>query len=211
MPIYSHSDPEIVCRVVEAVAAGGISLFEFTNRRDHAVDVFKHLVQHCERNLPDVLLGTGSIADEPTAALFAEHGANFIVGPSFNPRVALFCNRRKIPYIPGCQTPTEIATAEELGVEIIKLFPCEAVGGPNFIRQILGPSPRTRALPTGLAEISRTTLTEWFEAGACAVGFGREIISSQDVLEGNYQGITARVRELCEWVNAARPGDPALR
>lgn len=111
MPIFSHGDADTVCRVADAVAAGGVTVFEFTNRADHAVDVFRTLVQHCQGHLSNVILGAGSIVDDATASLFTAHGANFIVGPPFNERVTRFCNRRKITYLSGCQKATEIATA----------------------------------------------------------------------------------------------------
>lgn len=204
MPIFSHGDSETMCRIIDAVAAAGVRIFEFTNRADHAIDVFRALAQHCQRSLPDVILGAGSIVDDATAALFTAHGANFIVGPSFNERVARFCNRRKVPYLPGCATATEIATAEEMGVEIVKLFPCEAAGGPDFVRQILGPSPWTRLLPTSLRDVSPEGLAAWFEAGVCAIGLGRELIPNDRVQAGDYAAVTRRVREVCEWVGAAR-------
>lgn len=205
MPIFSHGDAETVCRVMDAVVAGGVTVFEFTNRADHAIDVFKALAQHCQRHLPKVILGAGSIVDEATAALFVAHGANFIVGPSFNERVARFCNRRKIAYLPGCETATEIATAEEMGVEIVKLFPCEAAGGPEFAKQILGPSPWTKFLPTSLGDVSPEGLATWFHAGACAIGLGRELIPENYVEAGDYAAVTRRVKEVSEWVRAARP------
>lgn len=204
VPIFHHSEAEMACRVVAGVAAGGATVFEFTNRGDHAIDVFKALARHSEQYLPNVILGAGSIGDDATAALFAAHGANFIVGPSFNERVARFCNRRKIAYLPGCQTATEIAAAEELGVEIVKLFPAEATGGPGFVRQILGPSPWTRLLPTGLADVSRDGLKAWFDAGVCGVGIGRELIRKDFIENGDYDAITLRTAEILQWVREAR-------
>ncbi len=133
VPVFYHPDAPVGCRVIAACAAGGSTVFEFTNRGDHAIDVFQTLIQNTRREHPSVILGAGSIVDEATAALYAAQGANFIVGPSFNPAVARFCNRRKIPYLPGCATLTEIGVAEEAGVEIVKLFPCEAAGGPGHV------------------------------------------------------------------------------
>jgi 2-dehydro-3-deoxyphosphogluconate aldolase/(4S)-4-hydroxy-2-oxoglutarate aldolase len=204
IPIFSHGKAESVCRVAEAVAAGGVTLFEFTNRTDHAIETYQALAHHCHRQLPKVILGAGSIVDEATAALFVAHGANFIVGPSYNERVARFCNRRKVAYLPGCQTATEIATAEEMGVEIVKLFPCEVAGGPKFVREIRGPSPWTKLLASGLSNVSPESLTLWFEAGVCAIGLGRELIPKDSVETGDYAAITRRVKNVCDWIRAAR-------
>lgn len=204
LPVFNHHDPKATCCVVDAVAAGGPSVFEFTNRADHAIDVFKALSLHCVQGLPKLILGAGSIVDEATAALYIAHGANFIVGPSFHEGVARLCNRRKIAYIPGCQTATEIATAEEWGAEIVKFFPARACGGPDFIQQILGPSPRSRLLPTSIGEVSAEALTSWFQAGACAVGIGRELMPPECVDAGDGAAITRRTTEIREMVRRAR-------
>jgi 2-dehydro-3-deoxyphosphogluconate aldolase/(4S)-4-hydroxy-2-oxoglutarate aldolase len=204
LPVFNHHDAKATCLVVDAVAIAGTSVFEFTNRGDHAIEVFKELSHHCKKEQPGLILGAGSIIDEATAALYIAHGANFIVGPSFSERVARLCNRRKIAYIPGCQTATEIATAEEFGVEIVKFFPAQAGGGPDFIRQILGPSPWSRLLPTSIGEVSADALASWFQAGACAVGIGRELMppESVDALDG--KAITQRTIEIREIVRGAR-------
>ena len=125
------------------------------------------------RRQNDVILGVGSVPDAPTAALFIASGANFIVSPSLNPEVARLCNRRKIPYLPGCLTPTEIATAEELGVEICKIFPGN-VGGPEFISAVMAPCPWTRLLPTGGVDATEESVNAWIKAGAGCGGHGLE-------------------------------------
>lgn len=204
MPVFHHSDAETACRVISAVAAGGVTVFEFANRGDHAIDVFKALTRHCQQHLPNVIVGAGTIVDDATAALFAAHGANFIVGPSFNERVARFCNRRKIAYLPGCETANEIAAAEEMGVEIVKLFPCEAAGGIGFVKQILGPSPWTRLLATSLDDVSREGVGAWFKAGVCGIGLWPELIPMECVAAGDYDAITRRTVEIRQWVRAAR-------
>lgn len=204
VPIFHHADPEVSCRVVAAVAAGGGGVFEFTNRGDQAIEAFRAAAAHASRNLPEMVLGAGSIVDEATAALYIAQGANFIVGPSYNERVARLCNRRRIAYLPGCQTATEIATAEEMGVEIIKLFPAQAAGGPGFVKQLLGPAPATRILPTGIGEVSVESLATWFKAGVCGVGLGRELIQSDRVAAGDFEAVARRVAEVREMVRLAR-------
>ncbi len=206
VPIFHHADPEVCCRVVAAVAAGGAGVFEFTNRGDQAIEAFRAAAADAGRSLPGMVLGAGSIVDESTAAIYIAQGANFIVGPSYNERVARLCNRRRIAYLPGCQTATEIATAEEMGVEIIKLFPAQAAGGPGFIKQLLGPSPATRILPTGIGEVSVESLATWFRAGACGVGLGRELVQADRVAAGDFEAIARRVAEVREMVRLARGG-----
>ncbi|MCE2726586.1 MAG: hypothetical protein LW698_07370 [Planctomycetaceae bacterium] len=206
VPIFHHGDPDIACRVVTAIADGGGTVCEFTNRSPQAIEAFRSAAAHASKHLPQMLLGAGSIVDEPTAALYIAFGAQFIVGPSFNERVARLCNRRRIAYLPGCQTATEIATAEELGAEIIKLFPARAAGGADFIKQILGPCPATRLLPTGIGEVSVAALTTWFKAGACGVGIGGELIQSHHVAAGDFAAVTSRVAEVRTMVRQARTG-----
>jgi 2-dehydro-3-deoxyphosphogluconate aldolase/(4S)-4-hydroxy-2-oxoglutarate aldolase len=203
VPVFSHSDAPTVCRVVDAVAAAGVRVFEFTNRHDHAVDVFKALVHHCTHHHPDMVVGAGTISDAPTAALFIAHGANFIVGPSFDEGVARLCNKRRVAYLPGCQTATEIAVAEEMGAEIIKIFPAVASGGPDFLRQILGPSPRSRLMPTSIGEVTPESVAGWFDAGACAIGLGRELMPAESVLRGEFEDITRRTSTIRNMVRLA--------
>jgi 2-dehydro-3-deoxyphosphogluconate aldolase/(4S)-4-hydroxy-2-oxoglutarate aldolase len=204
VPVFYHADPAATAQVVGACAQSGISSFEFTNRGDQAIETFKTLVQTCRKQNPDVILGVGSIVEEATAALFIAQGANFIVGPSFNPAVALLCNRRKIPYLPGCATASEISEAESLGVEIVKLFPCEAAGGPGFVKALLGPCPWTRIMPTGMEVVNPQSLGAWFKAGVAAVGLGRALIAKEALDAGDYASIARRAAEITGWVRDAK-------
>ena len=206
VPILVQAEPETAGQALAAVAEGGTTVCEFTNRSPQAPEAFRVAAAHASRHLPQMILGAGSIVDELTAAIYIAHGARFIVGPSFNERVARLCNRRRIAYLPGCQTATEIATAEEMGAEIIKLFPARAVGGADFIRQILGPSPATRLLPTSIGEVSAPALATWFEAGACCVGIGGEAIPPDRIAAGDFAAVSRRVAEVREMVRQARGG-----
>ena len=204
VPVFYHGDLEVASQVLAACATGGVTVFEFTNRGDHAIDVFQALERRAAQQTPGLILGAGSIVDEATAALFVAHGANFIVGPSFNERVARFCNRRKTAYLPGCATATEIATAEEAGVEIVKLFPCELIGGPDFVKALLGPCPWTRIMVTGIREVTKAGLAEWFKAGIVAAGIGRELLKKEFVEQRDYAAITRRAAEIRQWIQEAR-------
>lgn len=185
-PVFYHGDPVVVQQA--RCYAGGARLFEFTNRGDHAAFVFQEVSRWAAAQLPDLMLGAGSIVDAPTAALYVAAGAAFVVGPNLNPEVARFCNRRKIAYCPGCATASEIAQAEEMGVEIVKIFPGETVGGPAFVKAILAPCPWTRIMPTGGVEPTAESIDAWFKAGVAAVGIGSKLISQQAVKEGDWEG-----------------------
>lgn len=204
LPLFYHGELQTAVEIVAACANGGARAIEFTNRGEQAYPVFTDLVRHFARADPTVILGVGSVLDAPTAALYLAAGANFIVGPSFNPEIARLCNRRKVLYLPGCATPTEIATAEELGAELCKIFPGETVGGPAFIKAVLAPCPWHRLLPTGGVEATAASITEWVQAGAAAVGLGSKLITTQIVQTQAMDELAARVAHCVAWVQQAR-------
>jgi 2-dehydro-3-deoxyphosphogluconate aldolase/(4S)-4-hydroxy-2-oxoglutarate aldolase len=205
VPVFYHPDAEVVQAVAAACAQGGARLFEFTNRGDFAPHVFTEAAQALAQTHPDLILGVGSIIDAPTAALYLASGANFVVGPHLNPEVARLCNRRKIAYAPGCGTASEIAAAEELGVEIVKVFPGETVGGPAFVKALLAPCPWTRLMPTGGVAPTAASLNAWFQAGVAAVGIGSNLITKDLVAARDYATLAARVAETLALIRAARP------
>jgi len=204
--LFYNGEVETAVELVAACAQGGARIIEFTNRGELASPVFAELVRHFAKADPAVILGVGSIQDAPTAALFLAAGANFIVGPGFNPEIARLCNRRKALYLPGCATETEIETAEEYGAEICKLFPGETVGGPAFVKAVMAPCPWHRLMPTGGVDATEASIGEWIKAGAAAVGLGSKLVSAAAVKEKDYAGITAKTAQCIAWVKAARAG-----
>jgi len=206
VPIFYHPDVEVAKKVVEACLTGGARVIEFTNRGDFAPQVFMDLSQHLAKRGLKTILGAGTIVDAPTAALYIANGANFVVGPNFNAEVVRLCNRRKIAYSPGCASVTEISQAEEWGVEIVKVFPGESVGGPNFIKAILGPCPWTRMMVTGGVDATQESIASWFKAGITAVGIGTALIRKDWLEAGNYDAIAAKTAEVIAWIRTARDG-----
>ena len=204
VPVFYNDDVETAIAVVEACAAGGCRCVEFTNRGDFAPEVFAQLVKHTKASLPDTIMGVGSVIDPGTAALYIANGANFIVGPVLNPEVARVCNRRKIPYSPGCGSASEISQAEELGVEVVKVFPGGQVGGPPFVKAVLGPCPWTRIMPTGGVDATEESVTEWISAGAAALGIGSKLVTKDLVAAGDLDPIAQKVRQTLWWVKKAR-------
>jgi 2-dehydro-3-deoxyphosphogluconate aldolase / (4S)-4-hydroxy-2-oxoglutarate aldolase len=204
VPVFFNSDLKVAIPIVEACVKGGARLIEFTNRGDNAYRVFSDLVLHFSKADPNVILGVGSVIDPGTAALYIDSGANFVVGPTLNPEVARTCNRRKIAYSPGCGSVTEIMQAEEWGVEIVKVFPGDTVGGPGFVSSIRGPMPWTRIMPTGGVEATKESIEAWFQAGVAAVGIGSNLIRKEWVKAQDYASIWQKTKDLIQWIHIAR-------
>ncbi len=195
VPVFYHSDIEVAKEVLSACYKGGIRAFEFTNRGDFAQDVFAQLVKFAAKECPDMILGIGSIVDAPTAALYIQLGANFIVGPLFNPDVAKVCNRRQVPYSPGCGTVTEIGFAQEAGCDLCKVFPAGNVGGPSFIKSVLAPMPWSMIMVTGGVEPTEENLTAWIKAGVTCVGMGSNLFPADVIKAKEWNKIT----DLCKY------------
>jgi len=200
VPLFFHSDLEISKKVLKACYDGGARLMEFTSRGDFAHEVFGALNKYALTELPGMILGVGSITDAAAASLYMSLGANFIVTPVFREDIAIACNRRKVLWSPGCGTLTEIARAEELGCEIVKLFPGD-IYGPEFIKAIKGPCPWTNIMPTGGVLPTVESLTSWFNAGAYCVGIGSQLIS-KDILDNNdFEGLKTKVSQVIDIIN----------
>jgi len=198
IPVFYDPDADVCRNVIQACANGGAKCVEFTNRGDFAAHVFLDVTRHFAAADPTVIMGVGSIVDAPTAGIYIANGAKFVVGPLLNADVAKVCNRRGIPYSPGCGSTTEIGDAQELGCEIVKVFPGASVGGPDFVRSVMGPMPWTRIMPTGGVEPTEASLRQWFGAGIVACGIGSNLISRDLLRAKDYAGIERKVRDTIE-------------
>jgi 2-dehydro-3-deoxyphosphogluconate aldolase/(4S)-4-hydroxy-2-oxoglutarate aldolase len=194
VPVFYHEDPQTACQIAKACYEGGIRAFEFTNRGDFAQDVFAALIKYAQAECPELILGIGSIVDPATAALYMQLGANFIVGPYFNPDIAKVCNRRLIPYIPGCGSVTEIGYAQEAGCDVCKVFPAGAVGGPSFVSNIKAPLPWSQIMVTGAVEPAEENLSAWKKAGVTCVGMGSKLFPNEVINAGKWEEITTLCR-----------------
>ena len=201
IPVFYHPDVEVCKNVIQACADAGAKCIEFTNRGDFAAQVFLDVARHFAKADPSVIMGVGSICDAPTAGLYIANGAKFVVGPMLNAEVARLCNRRGIPYSPGCGSATEIGDAQELGCEIIKVFPGASVGGPDFVKSVMGPMPWTRIMPTGGVDPSEDSLRKWFGAGIVACGIGSNLITKKLLDAKDYKGIEENFRQTIALVN----------
>jgi 2-dehydro-3-deoxyphosphogluconate aldolase/(4S)-4-hydroxy-2-oxoglutarate aldolase len=193
VPVFYHSDTEVAKNVLRACYEGGVRAFEFTNRGDFAHEVFADLVKFAATECPDMAIGVGSVVDAPTAALFMQLGANFVVGPLFNPEVAKVCNRRQVCYIPGCGTVSEVGNAQEAGCEVCKVFPGDVLG-TKFVKGLLAPMPWSKIMVTGGVEPTAENLKGWFAAGAFVVGMGSKLFPKERIAAADWAYITAQCR-----------------
>jgi 2-dehydro-3-deoxyphosphogluconate aldolase / (4S)-4-hydroxy-2-oxoglutarate aldolase len=204
VPLFDTEDCDVAQRIVEACVDGGARVVEFRNRRRQAATTFTELVRRVVVSRPEVIIGVGSVMDGPTAALFIASGADFVVSPILNPDIARVCNRQKVAYLPGCATASEISAAEELGVEVCKIFPGSEVGGPSFLKSVLAPMPWSLLMPTGGVDATQDSVYAWIRAGAACIGMGSRLITSDMERGGHIETLTPKVEELLTWIRAAR-------
>jgi 2-dehydro-3-deoxyphosphogluconate aldolase / (4S)-4-hydroxy-2-oxoglutarate aldolase len=208
LPLFFTPSADRALRITSALREGGVRAIELTDRGPGAWAAFTSLATEAARHDPDAILGAGSIRDAESADRFIASGARFIVGPSFSPEVARLCNRRRIPYIPGCATATEIVAAEEWGVELVKVFPGDTLG-PGFVKAIRGPLPETQIVVTGGVQATEASVREWIGAGAACLGFGSALVSgayTDPASTVNPAALTPAVANLISLVAAARSG-----
>ena len=204
VPVFYNADLEVTKQVVKACYEGGVRAFEFTNRGEFAHEVFAELAKWVAKECPDMILGAGSIVDAPSAALYIQSGANFIVGPLFNIEVARLCNRRCLPYTPGCGSVTEIGTAQEAGCDLVKVFPAGEVGGPSFVKNIKAPMPWSMIMATGAVEPEEENLKAWFKAGVTVVGMGSKLFPKEVIAQGKWQAISDKCRYALDIIAEAK-------
>ncbi|WP_299710807.1 bifunctional 4-hydroxy-2-oxoglutarate aldolase/2-dehydro-3-deoxy-phosphogluconate aldolase [uncultured Tenacibaculum sp.] len=199
VPLFYHEDINLSKQILKACYDGGARLLEFTSRGDFSHQVFEELNKYALKDLPGMILGVGSITDAGSASLYMQLGANFIVTPVLREDIAKVCNRRKVLWSPGCGSLTEIANAEELGCEIVKLFP-GGIYGPNFVKAIKGPQPWTMIMPTGGVSTERENLEAWFKAGVTCVGVGSKLISKEIIQSKDFNKLEKTVKSTIDLI-----------
>ena len=204
IPVFYHAQAEIAKQVLKACYDGGVRVFEFTNRGDFAHEVFGELNKWAAKELPDMMLGVGSVVDAGTASLYIQLGTNFVVSPVLKEEMAIVCNRRKIAWSPGCGSLNDISRAEELGAEIVKIFPGSSVGGPKFVAAVKGPCPWTSIMPTGGVEPTEENLKAWFDAGVTCVGMGSNLFPKEAIAAKDWEKITELCRYALEIIKKVR-------
>jgi len=205
VPLFYHKDLETCKEVLRACYNGGARILEFTNRGDFAHEVFGELNKFAEQELSEMILGVGSVTDAGTASLYMQLGANFVVTPVYREDIAIVCNRRKVLWSPGCGSLTEIATAEEMGAEIIKVFPGSQLG-PGFVKAIKAPCPWTSIMPTGGVSAEKDNLKAWFDSGVTCVGMGSKLVTKEFLSQKDYKGLEQHVKNTLQLIKELRNG-----
>ncbi len=203
VPLFYHPDIDVAKQVLKACYEGGARLMEFTNRGDFALEIFTALNKYAIAELPGMMLGVGSVTDAASASAYMLAGANFVVTPVYREDIAIVCNRRKVLWSPGCGSLTEIAQAEEMGCEVVKLFPGSTLG-PGFVKAIKGPQPWTLIMPTGGVSTEESNLRGWFDAGVTCVGMGSKLISKDILANKAYAELENNVRETLRLIQTIR-------
>ena len=203
IPLFYHHDTDVAKALLKACYDGGARLMEFTSRGDFALEIFNQLIKYAIAELPGMILGVGSITDAAAASQYMLSGANFVVTPVFREDIAVVCNRRKVLWSAGCGSLTEIAKAEEMGCEIIKLFP-GSIYGPEFVKAVKGPHPWTSIMPTGGVSTEKENLKGWFDSGVTCVGMGSKLISKEIVSTKAYDELTLKVKETLSLIKQIR-------
>lgn len=203
VPVFYNAVPEVSKAVLKACYDGGVRAFEFTNRGDFAHEVFAELVKYADKELPGMILGVGSVVDPATAALYLQLGANFVVGPLFNPDIATVCNRRLVPYCPGCGSVTEVGKAQELGCDICKVFPGDVLG-PAFVKGLKAPMPWSQIMVTGGVKPQKENLEGWFKAGVTCVGMGSNLFPKEAVAAGDWETVTKLCKDALDIIRQIR-------
>ena len=203
VPVFYNADLEVSKNVLKACYEGGIRAFEFANRGDFAHEVFGELVKYANSELPGMILGIGSVVDPGTASLYLQLGANFVVGPLFNPEIAPICNRRLVPYCPGCGSVSEVGAAQETGCDLCKIFPGDVLG-TKLVKGLMAPMPWSKLMVTGGVSPDEENLTSWIKAGVYCVGMGSKLFPKDVIAAENWQAISDKCAEALGYIAKAR-------
>jgi 2-dehydro-3-deoxyphosphogluconate aldolase/(4S)-4-hydroxy-2-oxoglutarate aldolase len=203
IPLFNHPKLEYTQNVLKACYEGGIRVFEYTNRGENPVAIFKELVPFVRANYPDMALGIGTIFTLQDAAQFADLGADFIIQPIANQAVAEFCQQKNMVWIPGVATLTEIYQATVWGAQLVKIFPGNVLG-TEFVKALRGPMPHVQIMITGGVKPTIENLKEWFDAGANAVGIGSQLIKPSENID--YQSLTTKIYSLMQFAQSLKNG-----
>lgn len=203
LPLYYNEDENVTIEVLRAIYRGGIKAVEYTSRGEAALKNFTKMIEVRNAEMPDLLLGIGTIKNVQQATAYYNVGADFFISPGFVPEVASFLISKGALYSPGCMTPTEIIAAENAGVTFIKLFPGNMLG-PDFLGSIKDIFPKLIFMPTGGVDTTRENIEAWFKSGVSAVGMGSKLISKKLMADKAYETIESETKSVMSLIQSIR-------
>jgi len=203
LPLYFNPDENVSIEILRSIHRAGIKAVEYTNRGEAAFNNFKKMVAIRNQEMPDMMLGIGTIKTLQQAKDYMNAGADFMVSPGFVAEVASYAISNDVFYAPGCMTPTEIIAAENAGVHFIKLFPGNMLG-PEFLSSIKEIFPKLLFMPTGGVDTTKENIEGWFKAGVCAVGMGSKLISKKLMEQKDYATIESSTKEVLALIQSIK-------
>lgn len=203
LPLYYHENEEVSVTILRALYKSGVRILEYTNRGANASINFKALKSVAIKEMPDLLLGIGTIKTAEKAQEYIDLGADFIVSPIVSPEVAKLVFAHELAWIPGCLTPTEIHQAQTLGATLVKIFPGNLVG-PSYIQTIKDIFPDLIFMPTGGVEPEEQNLKSWFDAGVSAVGMGSKLLKTNLIQEGDFEALSNYISKAMALVGSCK-------
>jgi 2-dehydro-3-deoxyphosphogluconate aldolase / (4S)-4-hydroxy-2-oxoglutarate aldolase len=194
IPLFYHPDLEFALEVLEACYRGGVRVFEYTNRGEGADKLFAKLVERTRTQMPEMAIGIGTIFNKDQAKHFIDLDTDFVIQPVVDKGVAKQCNKANVAWIPGTMTFTEIYKAQTLGADVVKLFPGNIVG-PDFLKAMKGPMPKTKVLVTGGVEPNEKNIKTWMSSGAFGLGLGSQLFTKKALEEKDFNWIEKTISE----------------
>ncbi len=199
LPLYFHPDAVVSVQILKALYSAGIRVVEYTNRGESAINNFLQLRKFADKELTGLQLGVGTIKNKIEATEFINEGADFIICPGVIETVAVLAEKNDLLWVPGCFTSTEIILADELGAQLIKLFPGSLLG-PSYLAAIKEVFPDLLFMPTGGVDTTEENLNSWFRSGASAVGLGSKLFTKILLDTQDYAGIETATRQIIKIV-----------
>ncbi|MEY3922051.1 MAG: hypothetical protein RL634_1812 [Bacteroidota bacterium] len=203
LPLYFNADEQVSIEILRALYKAGVRVMEFTNRGEEALYNFKKLIEVKNIEMPDAIIGIGTIKNLHQAKTYLDAGAAFLVSAGYEGDVAAYCTKHDIFYGPGCMTPTEIQAAENAGVKFVKLFPGNMLG-PEFMSSIKDIFPKMVFMPTGGVDTTKESIEGWYKSGVSAVGMGSKLVSKKLMEAKDYAGIEKIAKEVLDLIKAIR-------
>lgn len=204
MPLFTHTDLAVCKQVLKASYDAGVRLFEFTNRNENSFDIFCDLRKYCNENLPEMVLGIGTIKNAQKAEQFIAAGADFLISPILLREIHDVAVKHQKLWIPGCATPSEIGLAENWGIQTVKIFPAKQLGGPGYIKAVKAVFRDMQFMATGGVEPTQENISAWFKGGVTAVGIGSQLFPSAWLNEGQYNLVTDHVKNIVQYIRVAK-------